>query len=81
MLGDHRRGLFAGLVSLRPYRRGYAGRDQRGRHADFVVVPSSFEIGELNLAILMLNARYYQEFNVENRWEGNMTIVSGTIRY
>ena len=30
---------------------------------------------------MILNARYYQEFNVENRREGNMTIVSGTIRY
>jgi hypothetical protein len=30
---------------------------------------------------VILSARYYQEFNVENRWEGNMTIVSGTIRY
>lgn len=30
---------------------------------------------------LILNARYYQEFNAEHRWEGNMTIVSGTIRY
>ena len=30
---------------------------------------------------LILNARYYQEFNTEHRWEGNMTIVSGTIRY
>ncbi len=30
---------------------------------------------------LVLNARYYQEFNTERRWEGNMTIVSGTIRY
>jgi hypothetical protein len=30
---------------------------------------------------LILNARYYQEYNVERRWAGNMTIVSGTIRY
>ncbi len=30
---------------------------------------------------LILNARYYQEFNTEHRWQGNMTIISGTIRY
>ena len=29
---------------------------------------------------LILNARYYQEFNAENRWEGSTSIVSGTIR-
>ncbi len=31
--------------------------------------------------LYILNARYYQEFNAENRWEGSTSIVSGTIRY
>jgi hypothetical protein len=26
---------------------------------------------------LVLNLRHYQEFNAENRWEGNSTIASG----
>jgi hypothetical protein len=30
---------------------------------------------------LILNARYYQEYNVERRWSGSMTILSGTVRY
>ncbi len=34
-----------------------------------------------NGAPLILNARHYEEFNVENRWTGSMTILSGTIRY
>lgn len=29
----------------------------------------------------IVNARHYQEFNVENRWQGNSTIISGTIRF
>jgi hypothetical protein len=29
----------------------------------------------------IVNARHYQEFNAENRWQGNTTIISGTIRY
>jgi hypothetical protein len=29
----------------------------------------------------IFNLRHYQEFNVENRWEGNSTIASGTIRF
>jgi hypothetical protein len=30
---------------------------------------------------LILNLRHYREFNVENRWDGDMTIASGTIRF
>ncbi len=30
---------------------------------------------------LILNARHYEEFDVEKRWSGSMTILSGTIRY
>lgn len=30
---------------------------------------------------LVLNLRHYQEFNAENRFEGNSTFFSGTIRY
>lgn len=30
---------------------------------------------------LILNLRHYREFNVENRWDGNMTIASGTLRF
>lgn len=30
---------------------------------------------------LILSARHYQEFNVERRWDGNMTIVSGTMKF
>jgi hypothetical protein len=30
---------------------------------------------------LIFNLRHYQEFNVENRWHGNSTIVSGTLRF
>ncbi|MFA5955597.1 transporter [Hyphomicrobium sp.] len=30
---------------------------------------------------LILSARHYEEFNVERRWDGSMTILSGTIRY
>jgi hypothetical protein len=29
----------------------------------------------------ILNARRYQEFNAQNRWEGTSTILSGTIRF
>ena len=29
----------------------------------------------------ILNVRHYQEFNAQNRWEGNSTVLSGTIRY
>ncbi|MGE5511514.1 MAG: transporter [Bacteroidota bacterium] len=29
----------------------------------------------------IFNLRHYQEFNAENRWEGNSTIASATIRY
>ena len=30
---------------------------------------------------VVFNMRHYQEFNAHNRWEGNSTIFSGTIRY
>jgi hypothetical protein len=30
---------------------------------------------------LILSARYYQEYNVENRWTGNSTFLSGTVRF
>ena len=30
---------------------------------------------------LILNLRHYREFNVENRWDGNMTIASGTLKF
>jgi hypothetical protein len=30
---------------------------------------------------LILSARHYEEYNVERRWSGSMTILSGTIRY
>ncbi len=30
---------------------------------------------------LILSARHYEEFDVERRWNGSMTILSGTIRY
>ncbi len=29
----------------------------------------------------ILNVRHYQEFDAHNRWEGNMTMFSGTIRF
>jgi hypothetical protein len=29
----------------------------------------------------IVNARHYQEFNVENRWQGNSTVLSGTLRF
>jgi hypothetical protein len=29
----------------------------------------------------ILNVRHYHEFNAHNRWEGNSTVLSGTIRY
>lgn len=35
----------------------------------------------INKMPLILNARYYREYNVERRWDGSMTILSGTIRY
>lgn len=34
-----------------------------------------------NGAPLILSARHYEEFAVERRWNGSMTILSGTIRY
>lgn len=30
---------------------------------------------------LVLNARYYQEFNADNRWDGSMSILSGTVGF
>lgn len=30
---------------------------------------------------LIVNLRHYHEFDAENRWEGNLTIVSGTLRF
>jgi hypothetical protein len=30
---------------------------------------------------IILNARHYEEFDVEKRWSGSMTILSGTLRY
>lgn len=30
---------------------------------------------------LVLNLRHYREFDVENRWDGNMTIATGTVRF
>jgi hypothetical protein len=30
---------------------------------------------------LILNLRHYREFNVENRWDGSMTIASGTLKF
>ena len=30
---------------------------------------------------LILNLRHYKEFDAENRWEGNSTIASGTVRF
>ncbi len=30
---------------------------------------------------LIINARHYQEFNTERRFDGSMTIVSGTVRF
>jgi hypothetical protein len=30
---------------------------------------------------LILNLRHYREFNVENRWDGSMTMATGTIRF
>jgi hypothetical protein len=30
---------------------------------------------------LILNLRHYQEFNAENRWEGNSTLASATLRW
>jgi hypothetical protein len=30
---------------------------------------------------LILNVRHYHEFNAEKRWEGNSTVLSGTIRF
>jgi hypothetical protein len=29
----------------------------------------------------ILNVRHYHEFNVHNRWEGQSTIISGTLRF
>lgn len=29
----------------------------------------------------IFNLRHYHEFNAENRWEGNQTIASGTVRF
>ena len=30
---------------------------------------------------VIVNARHYREFNVQNRWEGNSTIISATVRF
>jgi hypothetical protein len=30
---------------------------------------------------VIFNARHYREYNVDRRWDGSMTILSGTIRY
>ncbi len=30
---------------------------------------------------VVFSARHYEEFNVERRWDGNMTILSGTARF
>jgi len=30
---------------------------------------------------LVLNLHHYREFNVENRWDGSMTIATGTVRF
>jgi len=30
---------------------------------------------------IVLSARHYEEFDVEKRWDGSMTILSGTVRY
>lgn len=30
---------------------------------------------------IVLGLRHYQEYNVENRWEGNSTLASGTVRF
>jgi hypothetical protein len=30
---------------------------------------------------LIFSLRHYQEYNVERRWEGNMTIFSGTTKF
>ncbi len=32
-------------------------------------------------APFIFNLHHYQEFNAHNRWEGNSTIASGTIRF
>lgn len=29
----------------------------------------------------ILNARHYREFDIENRWQGHLTLISGTIRF
>jgi hypothetical protein len=29
----------------------------------------------------ILNVRHYHEFNAQNRWEGNSTVLSGTLRF
>lgn len=35
----------------------------------------------LDKAPVILNARYYKEYNVERRWDGSSTTLSGTIRF
>jgi hypothetical protein len=35
----------------------------------------------INRSPLVLSLRYYQEFNAENRWEGNSTLASATIKW
>jgi hypothetical protein len=35
----------------------------------------------INKSPLVLNLRHYQEFNAENRWEGNSTLASATIKW
>lgn len=35
----------------------------------------------INKTPIVFGLRHYREFNAENRWEGNQTITSGTIRF
>ena len=35
----------------------------------------------VNKSPVVFSARHYEEFNVDRRWDGNMTILSGTVRF
>jgi hypothetical protein len=35
----------------------------------------------INKTPVILNARYYQEYSAEHRWEGSSTILSGTVKF
>ncbi len=76
-------GLVIGLVGY-DYRQltadsGSAARSFKGS-VDAIGAGLSYTT-LINQTPLVLSLRHYREFDAENRWEGNMTIATGTVRF